>query len=248
MHTKTSIVMIHGLLGSLDFFDPASYLTDYQLIFPKLQGYKGAAQQPISSLQQQVDIVKFAVAQQAQGPVWILGHSVGGAIATLFAEQYPEQVLGFINVEGNFSLQDAFWCQNISQLSAAQWALDYQNMQADPEQFLADSDIQITPEHTRWARAILQHQSASAVQGVAKAVVSATGTKAYQQSIQALIEHKIPHYLIAGEHSAPGWHVPQSVTDSAAASYQIPGTGHMMMLQQPQQFCQLIAEIISADK
>ena len=50
MHTKASIVMIHGLLGSLDFFDPQFYLSDYQLIFPKLQGYTGASQQPISSL------------------------------------------------------------------------------------------------------------------------------------------------------------------------------------------------------
>ena len=240
--------MIHGLLGSLDFFDPSSYLDDYQLIFPKLQGYTGALQQPISSLQQQVEIVKLAIDQQAQGAVWILGHSVGGAIATLFAEQYPERVLGFINVEGNFSLQDAFWCQKISQLSAPQWALEYQQMQAEPEHFLADSDIQITEQRIMWATAILQHQSATAVQGVAQAVVSDTGAESYQRSIQALIEHRIPHYLIAGEQSAPDWHVPQSVIDSAAASYEIPGTGHMMMLQQPQLFCQLIAEIISADK
>ncbi|MCJ8298655.1 MAG: alpha/beta hydrolase [Pseudomonadales bacterium] len=198
-----------------------------------------------------MDIVKLAVDQQAPGPVWILGHSVGGAIATLFAEQYPELVLGFINVEGNFSLQDAFWCQKISQLAEADWLSEYRQMQADPEQLLRDSDIQITEQRTNWARAILQHQSASAVQGVAKAVVKDTGAKAYQQSTEALIERKIPYFLVAGEHSAPDWQVPQSVISSAIASYQIPGTGHMMMLQQPQQpqqFCQLIAEIISPGK
>lgn len=34
-------------------------------------------------------------------PVHVVGHSVGGVIAALYAHRYPDDVLGMINVEGN---------------------------------------------------------------------------------------------------------------------------------------------------
>ncbi|WP_227744214.1 alpha/beta fold hydrolase [Yersinia kristensenii] len=42
-------------------------------------------------------------------PVHVIGHSVGGAVAVLFARRYPEMTRSLTSVEGNFTLSDAFW-------------------------------------------------------------------------------------------------------------------------------------------
>lgn len=39
----------------------------------------------------------------------IIGHSVGGDIATMLASQYPEMIHGIINVEGNLTNADTFF-------------------------------------------------------------------------------------------------------------------------------------------
>ncbi|MEE9334145.1 MAG: alpha/beta fold hydrolase [Granulosicoccaceae bacterium] len=44
---------------------------------------------------------------------WLLGHSVGGAVVNMFAAQYPEQVAGIINVEGNFT-KTSYCCGKIA--------------------------------------------------------------------------------------------------------------------------------------
>lgn len=47
-------------------------------------------------------------------PVDGVGHSVGGAIAMLCAHTYPDHVRRIVNVEGNFTLADAFWFYEIA--------------------------------------------------------------------------------------------------------------------------------------
>jgi pimeloyl-ACP methyl ester carboxylesterase len=51
--------------------------------------------------------------------------------------------------------------------------------------------------------------------------------------------------LLGGERSAPGWDVPDWVK-TASLSYVIqPGTGHMMMLEQPAAFSDIVCAMIA---
>jgi pimeloyl-ACP methyl ester carboxylesterase len=45
--------------------------------------------------------------------VIIIGHSMGGLVALLYAEKYGEHVKGFINVEGNLASEDCFFSREV---------------------------------------------------------------------------------------------------------------------------------------
>src|SRR5207245_1525566 len=103
----------------------------------------------------------------------------GGAIAMLVAAQAPDRVRGVISVEGNFTLNDAFWCSKIAPLDPLDWQSQYQRMCSDENAWLLDSGIALTPERAQWARRILDNQPATTVQAMARAVVDETGRPEY---------------------------------------------------------------------
>ncbi|MEW6736724.1 MAG: alpha/beta hydrolase [Acidobacteriota bacterium] len=244
---NNTIVMIHGLLGSLHFFSPQNSLPEMSVYTPDLIGYGSLDNQDnieSLSLQDQVDFVKRLVAEEIKKPCWLLGHSVGGAIAMMFAAQNHQLVKGIINVEGNFTLNDAFWSEKISQLPLDVWRLEYQEMRARPEKWLLDAGISPTPERIVWAEQILNYQPASTVQAVAKAVVRDTASTEYLQAVERVVEQKSPLYLLAGERSKDDWDVPKLIRDTAVQSIVQPQVGHMMMLEEPKAFCEIVRDIV----
>jgi pimeloyl-ACP methyl ester carboxylesterase len=48
----------------------------------------------------------------------LVGHSMGGLTALLFAHQHPERVLSFVNIEGNVAPEDCFLSRQILQYPA----------------------------------------------------------------------------------------------------------------------------------
>lgn len=57
----------------------------------------------------------------------LIGHSMGGLTALLLAHAHPDQVAGFVNIEGNIAPEDCFLSRQIVNLH-----------RADPEEFLSD--------------------------------------------------------------------------------------------------------------
>lgn len=72
------------------------------------------------SLPAQVEhLHSFIVEHFDETPVDVVDHSVGGAIAMLPAHAYPGCVRRIVNIEGNFSLGDAFWSASVDRMSAS---------------------------------------------------------------------------------------------------------------------------------
>jgi len=241
------LVMIHGLLGSLDYFSPAERLPSLAVHTPDLIGY-GPAQSPASirdlSLEDQAESVTAYIVEHVQAPCWLLGHSVGGAVAMLLAQRQPELVAGVINVEGNFTLNDAFWCKKIANLPTDVWTNEYKDMVTAPSRWLRRSDIAVTPQRVAWAEQILHNQPPSTVQAMAQAVVKDTGRSEYLQVVRKVVDCGVPMYLLAGERSKAGWDVPEWVLATAKGYVVQPKTGHMMMLEEPTEFCRLVGQIM----
>jgi pimeloyl-ACP methyl ester carboxylesterase len=81
---------------------------------------------------------------------------------------------------------------------------------------------------------------------MARAVVRETGSPDFLQHAHTVIGNGTPVHLLAGERSAPGWDVPDRVR-SASLSYALqPDTGHMMMLEQPEAFSEIIRTMIKS--
>ena len=114
LRNKKNLILVHGLLGSLTYFQPEIRLPAVNLFAPEMHGYGGTRCLVNLSLYDQAEWIKEYIRTQVKGAFWLLGHSVGGAVATIIAAEIPQYVEGIINVEGNFTLNDAFWCRQIA--------------------------------------------------------------------------------------------------------------------------------------
>ncbi|WP_260263021.1 alpha/beta fold hydrolase [Delftia acidovorans] len=115
MHPQPPALFIHGFIGS---FDVASF--DLPHAAPHLLGYGDcrAVDAGRVSLPAQVEHLRAYIdTHMGGGPVDLVGHSVGGAIAMLLAHTHPGRVRRIVNVEGNFTLDDAFWSASVGRMS-----------------------------------------------------------------------------------------------------------------------------------
>ena len=105
-----TILYIHGLGESGLCFESLilqEQLCQWSHIVLDLKGY-GKSLWPVApkSLEQHADSLASWLQFKSISQVIILGHSMGGVIGLILCDKYPELVQGFINVEGNISLED----------------------------------------------------------------------------------------------------------------------------------------------
>ena len=243
---KPTLVMIHGLIGSLAYFDPQSKIDSARVSTPDLRGYGSLRGVPADSLTlaAQVDHLVEQLQGLGSAPLWLLGHSMGGAIAMMLADRLPEKIAGIINVEGNFTLGDAFWSSKIAKRSSESWATEYKNMQCDPAAWLQKCGVAGTAPNIQRAKQVLSHQSPDTVQAMSRAIVRETALAEYALCVRRVVERGCPIHLIAGQRSVEDWDVPEFVRAAARSFSELPDTGHMMMLEDPQAFCGLVDDIV----
>ena len=243
--SRPRLLLIHGLLGSLDYFEPRRYLPGVDLFTPDLIGYgQRRGEDAHITLADQAAMLARFLHDEIGGPAWVLGHSVGGIAAMLLADLVPELVRGVINVEGNFTLKDAFWTGRIAALPDAEWAAEYGAMEAAPAAWLERSGIEASDERVAWANDILANQPYTTVQKMAQSVLDTTGAPDYLGCVGRVLARSTPLYLVGGEQSSAGWDVPDWVLAQARRVCVQPKTGHMMMLEDPGNFCRIVESIL----
>ena len=230
------VVLLHGLIGSLD--DPAIAAALHpRLVFsPSLLGYGANADTAPATitLANQVEYVAQLVrARFGDGRFHLVGHSVGGVVAALFANKYPEVVASLITAEGNFTLRDAFWSASVARMNQSEAETMLDTLRIDPEGWLAQSGISPTEERVSVATRWLNLQPASTLRAMGRSIVDTTGQPSYDALLRSVFV-RMPVHLVAGERSREGWDVPAWAEERAASFDVIPGAGHMMMLDDVQ--------------
>jgi pimeloyl-ACP methyl ester carboxylesterase len=245
---RLTLVMIHGLIGSLRYFEPEKRLPQVRILAPDLLGYgqyQDAAPDSLT-LHNQADHVIMRINESGAQSVCLLGHSMGGAIAMMVAARMPERVAGVINVEGNFTLKDAFWSRKIAEGGPDAWEKEFKRMQSDVPAWLHRCSVEPTEPRIEWTQAILDHQPPATVFAMSRAIVEETDDPTYLETVRGSIDRGLPIHLLAGERSADAWDVPPFVRQAAASDIIQPHVAHLMMLEAPDAFCRLIARILSA--
>lgn len=213
---------------------------------PDLLGY--GSQQDASgpiSLHAQVEYLhSLLLTENGEQPVHLLGHSIGGAIAMLFAYRYPKFVQSVTSMEGNFTLKDAFWSKTISEMPVADVERDLLADQHNPAGWLQRSGVTPTEQCMRAALSHLTNQPASTMQAMAQSVVEITGRSEYLDEVRAVIERGTPVHLIAGERSREGWDVPEFVLAGARSMIVLPHTGHLITIESPELFENQLAALL----
>lgn len=244
---STRIVFIHGLIGPLNKTILIEGSKSTQMLAPDMLGYGALAEvdSAMINLDAQVEYLhkEINTVSAAHDRWYLVGHSVGGAIAALFAAAYPDRVKAVISVEGNFTLDDAFWSQKLAKMSLEEVEAKLMDDRSEPEKWLQGAGVKPTEATLLAAGTCLSFQPASTLQQMAASVVDITGDPAYLKGIKGWIDN-IPLHLIAGERSADGWHIPAWVKEKAASYRVTKNCGHLMMLEDAHQFSSAITSII----
>lgn len=244
---STRIVFIHGLIGPLNETILMGGAKSTQILAPDMLGYGSLAEvdPAMISLDAQVEYLhqEINAVSSTHDRWYLVGHSVGGAIAALFAAVYPDRVAAVISVEGNFTLDDAFWSQKLAKMPLKEVETKLANDRSEPEKWLDSAGVKPTKATLLAAATALSFQPASTLQQMAASVVDITGDPAYLDGIKDWVDN-IPLHLIAGERSANGWHIPAWVKEKAASYRVMKNCGHLMMLEDAHQFSSAITSII----
>ena len=242
MTNASPTVFVHGFIGTLD-------IVGYELphATPDLLGYGEHHAVPfdVISLPGQVDHLRaFIDAHVGSKPVDIVGHSVGGAIAMLFAHTYPEYVRRIINVEGNFTLGDAFWSASVGRMSQDEANAMLEGFRADPLAWISGAVITPAPHLGESAARWLAHQPAPTLRAMGQSVVETTGNENYPAVLEQVFDRH-PVYLLSGEHSREGWNVPAWALEKCAGEHTLANCGHLMMLDEPVAFSAAIQRYLA---
>ena len=74
--------------------------TDYRVIAPDLRGFgESEASAGTATMSQFADDLRALLQELATGPVVLVGHSMGGLLVRVFANQYPDEVVGMVLVD-----------------------------------------------------------------------------------------------------------------------------------------------------
>lgn len=237
-------LFVHGLIGTLRDLVPFFEARGLDAHAPDLLGYgehKDVPPDEIGLYQQVAHLVRW-MDRRGLMRVRLVGHSVGGAVAMLFAHLHPEKVVSVINVEGNFSLADAFWSARVARMTMAEAEEMMTDFRGDPARWLARSGILPEPHLLASAQAFLANQPGSTVQAVARSVVQVTGGNEYACIVKSVFEGSVPVHLVGGARSRSEWDVPLWAV-SAAASETVLSGGHLMMLEDPERFASTVSEL-----
>ena len=98
------MVLVHGMQDHSRTWDALveRFIADYRVLAPDLRGHgnsawvKGAAYEMMDYV---YDLHQL-VLRQSQGPITLIGHSMGGSIAALYAGIFPERVSRLVVIEG----------------------------------------------------------------------------------------------------------------------------------------------------
>lgn len=246
MSPSSPVILVHGLMGTLHVPDLLHVFKPGRALAPDLLGYGSLRDIPPDgiSVAAQIDLLGETIQRQfGREPVHLVGHSVGSAIAALFAHSFPERVVSLVSVEGNFTLKDAFWSASVARMlpSEADQMLD--GFRRDTKAWLARSGVAPEPRFLEVADRWLSQQPASTVRAMAKSVVEETGSSEYLPKLRGVFARSRVH-LVAGERSRPGWDVQDWAIREAVSFTVIPNTGHMMMLEDPSGFANMLNELL----
>jgi pimeloyl-ACP methyl ester carboxylesterase len=114
------VVWIHGLGESGLCFERIVQREEFAAwrhLAPDMPGYgRSAWPDEPAGMEALADLLARWLSERGEGPVSLIGHSMGGVVGLVLAERHPDQINAFVNVDGNVAKGDC----TFSGLAAAQ--------------------------------------------------------------------------------------------------------------------------------
>lgn len=115
-----TVVLVHGLgpTASKDWLPVLPRLAEhYQVLLFDLPGF-GKSDRPdaVLSPKRYADLVHWLIARHTDQPVFVVGHSLGAAVALRHSADYPEQVRRLLLIDAAGILQTAVFTRHLSKV------------------------------------------------------------------------------------------------------------------------------------
>ncbi len=97
-----ALVFLHGLRDVAWALTPIArpFAGRYRIVLPDLRGHGRSDQPGAYSMEHFLIDLHRIITEHVRRPAWLIGHSLGGQIASRYAAMFPEQVSGLVLVEG----------------------------------------------------------------------------------------------------------------------------------------------------
>jgi lipase len=200
MAQATPIIFIHGLFAILarpqapHTPSVSQFLSPNPVSIPDLPGYGTKRHSPPEavSIDAAADFISAHLHELGYDRAHLVGHSIGGVVAVVVASRSPEAVASIVSVEGNFTLKDAFWSQQLARMERSEVDALLASYRTDPRAWLAGAGVDATAEQGELAVHSLQAQPSSTLQAMARSVVETTAEASYLQEIATILDRSIP--------------------------------------------------------
>jgi lipase len=113
--TPPQILALHGLTGHGQRWETlaARHLGEYSILAPDLLGHGRSSWAAPWTIEANVEALVDLLEAEADGPVWVVAHSFGGAVALRLAASRPDLVDGLILLDPAVGL-DGDWMREIA--------------------------------------------------------------------------------------------------------------------------------------
>ena len=242
MKSSSSIVLVHGLFGSQNDPKILEAFKGHQVLSPDMLGYGRYRDHPTEklTLMDQANHVAAFLTENRLDKVHLVGHSVGGAIAALVALHHQKMLASLTTVEGNLTLKDAFWSEELSKKSDAEVAEIIAGYLQNPAKWFENSGVPSSDWSDKLAFNWLENQPPSTIKAQAAAVVAATREPSYLDGIKDLMKSGFPVNLVAGERASEGWDTPAWANQYCNMRINIKNVGHLMMAENPVSYARAV--------
>ncbi len=268
------LVFVHGWLLSRQYWQPLlPYLTEaHPCLHYDLRGFGQSRQQldqyvsgiPAAAEDLQSSASPYGLAAYARdlgellrqidlGPVWLVGHSLGGSIALWAAHCYPDRVKGVIcmNAGGGLYLEREFNQFRQVGKNIVRWRSPWLGYLPPLAWAMTRASV-VQPLAYRWGHQRLKDLLEADADAALGALLESTTEREVHLLPRLVSTLQTPLYFIAGDQDPVmdlkfvrhlAGYLP-GVQAGETAVIAIPNCGHMAMLEQPQAVAQAILNLV----
>lgn len=218
------VLCLHGLQSGKEVFAPVQeFCRQKRLSFLAIDfaGF-GKSSKPKDfpyTLEDQAAIVSSVIRQFQLSKIVIVGHSMGGVVGTLLLKEWGHALLGFVNLEGNFTVADSSLTIQVTDLTA----------DAFDKEFYPAHKLSLKKVKER--NGMMRFEALKSIPSYVfyKSCVSITAWAESGKLLPLYLESSVPKVFIYGEQNKHK----REILPAEIVMKEVSGAGHFMLADNP---------------